>query len=158
MKKQREPSFGLLLGISFVIFLNSVVIVISVLMLGFMSFMHVPGRFEAIMFIVASILNLIAVSVVGKGKFLTIVRRTAIAGNAMFVLLAFQAIMSDTSIHVTTITIALVCLAIGAANIAGIIIAPTVRYQQDKICPECGYDLRGLRTRGCPECGWERKT
>jgi hypothetical protein len=26
-----------------------------------------------------------------------------------------------------------------------------------RICPDCGYDLRGQRSEGCPECGWNRR-
>ena len=26
----------------------------------------------------------------------------------------------------------------------------------ERICPQCGYDLRAIETPGCPECGWRR--
>ena len=154
MSKQREPSLGLLLGLAFVVFLNSVVILFSATIFGlsFSSLVQAPGRIEAIFVIITSILNLIAVKVERKSKFLTIVRRTAVAGNAVYLLLAVQAIVSDTFI------VTLLCFGAAAVNIAGIMFAPTDRYQQDMICPECDYDLRGLKSRGCPECGWGRNT
>ena len=153
MSKQREPSLGLLLGIAFVIFLNSVVIVLSIAMFifTFVSFIAASGRIEAILFIIVAILNLIAVAVVRKSRFLIIVRRVAIVGNALFIFLAFQMIMSDDP------TMTLLCFGAAAANIAGIMYAPIEQYQLGLICPECDYDLRGLKNRGCPECGWKRK-
>ena len=150
---QREPSIGLVLGIAFVMFLNIVVIVLAATMLifSFVSFLAAPARIEAILFIIVAILNLIAVTVVRNSRFLIIVRRTAIAGNSMFVLLAFQVIMSEEPI------VALLCFGAAVVNIAGIMCAPIEKYQQGMICPDCGYNLRGLTTRGCPECGWDRK-
>jgi hypothetical protein len=31
-----------------------------------------------------------------------------------------------------------------------------MRPTSEKICPQCGYDLRGATIGGCPECGWQR--
>lgn len=153
MNKQREPSFGSLLGIAFVVFLNSVVIVLSIAMFifTFVSLVAAPRLIETILFIIVAILNLIAVTVVRSSRFLIIVRRIAIVGNALFIFLAFQMIMSDDS------ALSLLCFGAAAANIAGIIYAPIEKYQQNMICPECDYDLRGLKNRGCPECGWGRE-
>ena len=135
------------------VFLNSVVIVLSIAMFifTFVGFIAGPGRIEAILFIIVAILNLIAVTVVRNSRFLIIVRRVAIVGNALFIFLAFQMIMSDDP------TVSLLCFGAAAANIAGIIYAPIEKNQQNMICPDCDYDLRGLKTRGCPECGWERQ-
>ncbi len=134
--------------------LNSIVITISAMMIAFGSTNQVgaTGQIEVVLFIIASILNLIAVTVERKGKLLLIVSRTAIFGNSIYLLLAVQVMMEEAYI------LSLICFVAAAINIAGIIFAPIWKYQQDMICPECDYDLRGLKSRGCPECGWERET
>src|SRR5688572_29554412 len=34
-------------------------------------------------------------------------------------------------------------------------IPASIPAEVDLICPECGYDLRGIESRQCPECGQE---
>lgn len=153
MNQQRDPSFGLLIGIAFMMTLNNIVIIISALTIVFGSTNQVgaTGQIEVVLFFIASILNLIAVTVDRKRKLLLIVRRTAIFGNSIYLLLAVQAMIEEAYM------LSLICFVAAAINIAGIVFAPIWKYRQDMICPECDYDLRGLTSRGCPECGWERE-
>lgn len=158
MSKQREPSFGSLVGMAIVWFFNSITIGIA-LLVAIAGNWHIQKLFviEAIFFAIAGILNILSVTVTRKGKLLKPLRAIAILGNAMFLLLATHVIMYYTAIYMKTIILVLLCLCAAMLNIVSIIHAPTVIFQQDMICPECDYDLRGLRSRGCPECGWGRK-
>lgn len=158
MNKPREPSFGSLIGMAFVWFINSAVFGIA-LMLASFGQPYIQNLFvlEAILFAFVAILNIIAVTGTRKGKLLTIVRRTAIAGNAMFLLLGVQAIIFNSIFGAFTIIGAMLCFVVATANVVAIFTAPIWKDQQEMFCPECEYDLRGLRTRGCPECGWGRK-
>lgn len=154
MNKLREPSFGSLIGVALVMVINSAVFGIAILITSMAFFPLSINKLitlEAVLFVLVSVLNIIAIIGTRKGKLLTIVRRTAIACNAMFILLGVQAIMNYTIIGM------LLCFGVAAVNITAIVTAPTWKDQQDMICPECDYDLRGLKTRGCPECGWGRK-
>jgi len=154
VNEQRETYSGSLVGFAFVWFINSAVsgIALFIASLGLSFSLNETLILEAILFVFVGILNIIAVLGTRKGKLLTIVRSTAIAGNAMFIVLGVQAILNYTIIGM------ILCIGAAAANVVAIVTAPSWRHQQDMICPECDYDLRGLRSRGCPECGWERKT
>ncbi len=155
MSNPREPSFVSLIGMALVMFINSAVFGIAILITSMAFFPLSISKLitlEAMLFVFVGILNIIAIIGTRKGKLLTILRRTAIAGNAMFLLLGVQAIMNFTIIGM------LLCFGAAAVNIVAIITAPSWKFQQHMICPECDYNLRGLTSRGCPECGWERKT
>ena len=154
MNKPREPSQGVLVGTILLYIINSMVLASSTLV-AFFALPSGLGRnavFGAMLFIIASVLNMSALAVLRKGKLQTIVRSAAIVGNSMFILMAVLALLQD------SIMITMLFFGAAAVNVLTIIFAPNFSYQCGKVCPECEYDLRGLKTRGCPECGWERKS
>lgn len=148
-----------MVGMAIVWLLNCTVIGIALFIASLGSYWYIQNQFvlEAILFIFVGILNTIAVTVLHKGKLLKIVRPAAIASNAMFILLGVQAIMSNTILGALMNVVALLSFSIAAVNVVAIFTAPICMDQQNMICPECDYDLRGLKNRGCPECGWGRK-
>jgi len=41
-------------------------------------------------------------------------------------------------------------------SIVARIALPQIAEANERVCPECEYDLKGIPEAGCPECGWGR--
>ena len=104
----------------------------------------------------SGLMNFLACSLHRRSMLLTGLRTVALVSNASFIVAGGLLWLTGEITEYYLFILSLCLFGLAALNSIAIFATRTWHMQDNPICPECGFDLRGVPSRGCPECGWRR--